>query len=86
MATFGEKMKQLRTEAGLTQEALAQRAGLGIGAVRDYEQGRKGPSVPSLFKLAKALGVSCEAFADCIDVDQHEAAETKKTTRKRKEK
>jgi transcriptional regulator with XRE-family HTH domain len=70
MATFGEKLRQLRDGAGLTQEELARRAAIGVGAIRDYEQGRKGPSVASLFKLAGALGVSCEEFKDCIDAGQ----------------
>jgi transcriptional regulator with XRE-family HTH domain len=67
MPTFAEKIKHLREEAGLTQAGLAQRASLSLGIVRDYEQGRKEPSLQSAFKLASALGVSCEAFKDCID-------------------
>jgi transcriptional regulator with XRE-family HTH domain len=67
MLTFAEILKQLRERAGLTQAALALKAGLSLGIVRDYEQGRKEPALRSAFKLADALGVSCEAFKDCID-------------------
>jgi transcriptional regulator with XRE-family HTH domain len=63
MATFAETLKQLREKAGLTQAALAHRTGLSLGVVRDYEQGRKEPAMRSAFKLAEALGVTCEAFA-----------------------
>jgi transcriptional regulator with XRE-family HTH domain len=83
MATFGEKLRQLRGEAGLTQEELARQAGLGLGAVRDYEQGRKGPSVASLFKLAGALGVSCEAFKDCVGDGQAAESPPAKTGRRK---
>jgi hypothetical protein len=34
--------------------------------------------VPSLFKLADALGVSCEVFKDCIDDGPAEAPPAKK--------
>jgi transcriptional regulator with XRE-family HTH domain len=59
MNTFGEKLKQLRTDRGLSQERLAQMAGMGVGAVRDYEQGKKEPSFRYALMLAKALGVDC---------------------------
>jgi putative transcriptional regulator len=81
MPTFAEKLKQLRESAGLTQAGLAQKTGLSLGVVRDYEQGRKEPAMRSAFKLAEALGVSCEAFKDCI---AEEAPAPKKPTRKRK--
>ena len=69
MPTFATKLKQLRESSGLTQAGLAQRAGLSLGIVRDYEQGRKEPALRSAFKLAEALGVDCSAFKDCIDAD-----------------
>jgi transcriptional regulator with XRE-family HTH domain len=67
MTTFAEKIKQLREAAGLTQAQLALGAGLSLGIVRDYEQGKKEPTLRSAFKLAEALGVSCEAFKVCVD-------------------
>jgi transcriptional regulator with XRE-family HTH domain len=67
MTTFAEKIKRLREAAGLTQAQLAQGAGLSLGIVRDYEQSKKEPTLRSAFKLAEALGVSCEAFKDCLD-------------------
>jgi len=67
MATFAERLKQLREKAGLTQAGLAQRSGLSLGIVRDYEQERKEPALRSAFKLADALGVDCSVFKDCFD-------------------
>jgi transcriptional regulator with XRE-family HTH domain len=60
--TFAEKLKELREKAGLTQAGLADKSGLSLGVVRDYEQSRKEPSLQSAFKLATALGVDCRAF------------------------
>ena len=65
--TFAEKLQQLREKAGLTQAALSLGSGLSLGVIRDYEQGKKEPGLRSAFKLAAALGVSVEAFADCVE-------------------
>jgi transcriptional regulator with XRE-family HTH domain len=83
--TFGEKMRQLRLNAGLTQEALARAADLGLGVVRDWEQDRRKPSLANLFKLCEALEVSCEVFHDCDLADRAEQPEPPaKKGRKRK--
>jgi transcriptional regulator with XRE-family HTH domain len=50
------RLKQLREEAGLTQEALAKAAGLSVYAVSGYERGRFGMKVSALNRLSEALG------------------------------
>jgi transcriptional regulator with XRE-family HTH domain len=64
MTTFADRLRQLREQAGQTQEQLAERSRLPIGSIRNYEQGQREPRWVVVFRLAKALGVSCEAFAD----------------------
>jgi transcriptional regulator with XRE-family HTH domain len=59
MSTFAENLRRLRAERGLSQEGLARLAGMGVGAVRDYEQGKKEPSFRYALMLAKALEVDC---------------------------
>jgi transcriptional regulator with XRE-family HTH domain len=49
------KVKQFRKERGLTQEALAEKAGLSLGYIGRLEIGRHDPSLSTLVKLAKAL-------------------------------
>jgi transcriptional regulator with XRE-family HTH domain len=66
MAKFGERLRELREKAGMTQEGLARAANMPVGNVRNYEQGVREPLWAGLFRLAAALGVSCEAFADCV--------------------
>jgi len=83
MGTFAEKLKQLREAAGLSQEALARAMGMSVGIVRDYEQGRKEPSMRSAFKLARALGVDCRAFEMEEDA-QAEPAPAKKRRKRKK--
>ena len=65
---FGERLKRLRTEAGLSEAKLADASGVPYGTVHEYGIGRRKPSFEAVVKLAKALGVTCEAFADCVDV------------------
>jgi transcriptional regulator with XRE-family HTH domain len=66
--TFAEKLRQLRDGAGLSEAKLAEAAGLTFASVHGYGLGRRTPSFPAVVKLARALGVTCEAFADCEDV------------------
>jgi transcriptional regulator with XRE-family HTH domain len=51
-------IKKLRTDRGLTQEQVAQKAGVTKNYITMLETGaRKTPSLPVLKRLAKALGV-----------------------------
>lgn len=54
---FGERIRVLRVERGLTQEKLAGKADLTTGFVNAVEHGRKVPSLTSILKLARALEV-----------------------------
>ena len=57
--TFGEKVKELRTRKGLSQEDLASKTGVTVRTVRNWETGGKYPRSRDLYaKLADALGVS----------------------------
>jgi DNA-binding SARP family transcriptional activator/DNA-binding XRE family transcriptional regulator len=53
----GAVLRARRLAAGLTQRELAERAGVGVGTVRDLEQGRHRPSPGSAGRLAVALGL-----------------------------
>ena len=74
MATFAQLLQSQRERAGLTQAGLAGASGLSLGAIRDYEQGKREPSLRSAVMLAKALGVSVEAFAEANAVSEPEVA------------
>ena len=51
-------IKRLREHNGLTQDALAKKAGLSWGYIARLEIGRHDPSLSTLVKLAKALKVT----------------------------
>jgi transcriptional regulator with XRE-family HTH domain len=60
---FGDKLKQLREAAGLTQADLAEKSGVSKGAIRDLEQNpEKSPRFDNVQAICKALGVDCTAF------------------------
>src|SRR5262245_32404977 len=55
--TLGARIKELRAERALQQRQLAEKAGLTPSMVSQIESGRLTPSLPTLGKLAGALGV-----------------------------
>lgn len=58
----GQRIKELRNELGISQEALANKAGVDRTYVTDVENGRRNISVELLEKLIKALGISIQDF------------------------
>lgn len=58
----GQRIKELRHELGLSQEALGNKAGVDRTYVTDVENGRRNVSVEVLEKLIKALEVSFQDF------------------------
>jgi transcriptional regulator with XRE-family HTH domain len=54
----GRNVKRVRLEKGLTQEQLAELSGFSQQYLSGLEQGRRNPTIVSLYELATALGVS----------------------------
>jgi transcriptional regulator with XRE-family HTH domain len=54
---LGAVVKALRAEAGLTQERLAERAGMHVTYVGHIERGERNPTWVALGKLSQGLGV-----------------------------
>ena len=57
---FGEKLKALRTERGLTQEQLAARLYVSRTAVSKWETGGGSPNLDSLQAVARLFDVSVD--------------------------
>jgi transcriptional regulator with XRE-family HTH domain len=60
---LGEAIRQLREERGMTQERLAQDAGLTTGTVSLVERGQSNPAWGSVKALAKGLNVPIAELA-----------------------
>jgi len=58
--SFPERLTQTRKSQGLTQQSLADAAGLHINQIRRYEAGTAQPTLEGLIKLAKALHVGLD--------------------------
>ena len=61
-----------RRRAGLTQKALADRAGTSQAAMSAYESGRRSPSVETLCRILRSAGF--EVRMRLAEPDTHEAA------------
>lgn len=66
--TFAEKLRELRDQAGFSEAKLAEESGVTFGALHKYGLGLRKPSFEAVVKIARALGQTCEAFAECEDV------------------
>ena len=65
---LGARLKQLRHARRLTQEQLAERAGLSYKFLGELERGRGNPTLTTLAALSDALGVR---LVDLLALDTH---------------
>lgn len=63
---FKNKLKQIRTENGLTQEQLSKLTGLSISTIKKYEIGLIEPSPDSILRFCEGLNINPVEFADSI--------------------
>jgi transcriptional regulator with XRE-family HTH domain len=75
-------LKELREAAGMSQEALARAANISTSAVSKLEQKLVDPGWLTVQALARALGVSCQAFESDTPADQPEPPAKKGRKRK----
>ena len=54
---FGRRVRRLRVQLGISQEALGERAGLHRTYVGRLERGELNPSLHNILRLAAGLGV-----------------------------
>lgn len=67
------KVKKLREAKGWTQTRLARESGVSQTYISELEAGKSAPTIPIVYKLARALGVKP---SDLLD----DAAETPQAT------
>jgi transcriptional regulator with XRE-family HTH domain len=59
---FGQRVKELRKQKDISQEALAHLAGLDRTYVTSLENGRRNVSIQTIQKIIDALGISFFEF------------------------
>ena len=67
---FSEKLLTLRNERGLSQEELAEKAGLTRDGIASLETERRYPRYDVLQKLSKAFGLSLSQLMEDVDSEQ----------------
>ncbi|MBR0217553.1 MAG: helix-turn-helix transcriptional regulator, partial [Clostridia bacterium] len=66
---LGKKIRQLRFKAGLTQEQLAEKLGIGAQSVSKWENAVAMPDITTLPLLAEIFGISIDDLFD-LTVEQ----------------
>ncbi len=57
LRAFGDRLRALRVEVGMTQEALAQASGLHWTYIGQIERGTRNLTLKNILRLARGLGV-----------------------------
>ena len=65
--TIGQRIKQARKAAGITQEQLADRLGISFQSVSQWERDKRSPKKETIDKIANAIG--CNALDLLFDGD-----------------
>lgn len=60
MQTVGERVRTRRVELGLSQDALAEKAGISKSFLSDLENNRRSIGAETLLDLGRAMGVSLD--------------------------
>lgn len=64
---LSDELKRLRTEAGISQVALAERTGVALGTIRNIETGRvRSPDLGTLRAIGHALGITGDQWVGIL--------------------
>lgn len=69
---YPNRIREYRVKVGRSQQALAHDVGRSVSMVSRWERGKTLPTVPNLFRLAKALNTFAEALYPTFYVPRHE--------------
>ncbi|MGH2852703.1 MAG: helix-turn-helix domain-containing protein [Solirubrobacteraceae bacterium] len=64
--TFGQQLRKLRTERGISQDGLARNTGIHSTAIGRFEHDAREPRLKSILRLADGLNVNPGALLDPI--------------------
>lgn len=61
---FGERIKELRLDNGLSQLRLGELARLDVTTINELEKGNREPMLSTIKKIARALGVGSQTLVN----------------------
>lgn len=64
---LGAAIRELRAKTGMTQEAVAQRAGITVAHLSGIERGHANPSWAAVMAIADALDISIVEIAQRVE-------------------
>ncbi len=67
LAALGLSVRRWREERALTQEKLAEKAGLDPTYISGIERGLRNPGILNVARLAKALGLTTARLCEGVD-------------------
>ena len=67
LAALGQNVRRRRETRKLTQEKLAEKAGLDPTYISGIERGRRNPGIKNVAQLAKALGFTAGELCNGVD-------------------
>ena len=67
LAALGQNVRQRREDRELTQEKLAEKAGLDPTYISGIERGLRNPGIRNVARLAKALGLTTARLCEGVD-------------------
>ena len=72
MQTVGDRIRQVREQVGMTQDAVAGSAGLSKGFISEVENNKRNISAQNLLKVANALSASVQYLLEGGEYQRHE--------------
>ena len=70
LAALGENVRHRREARKLTQEKLAEGAGLDPTYISGIERGLRNPGIKNVVRLAKALGITTAKLVDGLELNK----------------
>lgn len=67
VVAFGQRVRQLRRAAALTQEGLSEAAGLHATFISNVERGYRTPTLSTMLRLANGLGVTLAELVEGLE-------------------
>ena len=71
LTIFGDRIRYLRTQVGLSQESLAEKAGIDRSYLGGVERGEHNLALINILKIAKGLNISPESLFEPFNNKHH---------------